>query len=190
MLRGSMIIASFLLPAAALAAGVDYNVTPLTQADVDLYLSIMRAAAQHNTHLTGDDKAAVEYAVNLQKHPPKEISGMPSATEMKQMERNAQLSGRAAELVSYDEVIARQRNVEARYDGIKSEVDQVYARATGMGLGSCGGADCGGTLTAAQVAMGKKTEATLKADEPLIKPHVGEIRALKHKIGGFMFGNL
>ncbi|MGN6514791.1 MAG: hypothetical protein ACTHLR_03005 [Rhizomicrobium sp.] len=188
MLRISVIAASLLLAVPALAGGIDYNVTPLTQADVDLYMSIMRAAAQHNTHLTGDDKAAVAYAVSLQKTPPKPRTGMPSAAEIKQMERNAQLAARSADLASYDEVIAKQRNVEARYDGIKSEVEQVYARSTGLGLASCGGDDCGGKLTAAQIAMGKKTEAALKADEPLVKPHVAEIKTLKRQIGGFMFG--
>lgn len=182
-------LASLAFAMPAFAAGVDYNVTPLTKADVDLYMDIMRAAAQHNTHLSGDDKAAVDYAVNLQKHPPKPVTGMPSAAQMKEMERDAQLSGRAAELASYDEVIAKQRNVEPRYDGIKNEVEQIYDRATGA-AGSCGGDDCGGTLTAAQIEMGKKTEAALKADEPLVKPHVAEIRTLKRQIGGFMFGNM
>jgi len=178
---------SFAVP--AFAAGVDYNVTPLTKADVDIYMEIMRAAAQHNTHLSAQDKAAVDYSISLQKHPPREISGMPNAAQMTQMERDAQLSARAAELASYDEVIAKQRNVETRYDGIKNQVEQIYDRATGA-AGSCGGDDCGGPMTAAQIQMGKRTEATLKADEPLVKPHIAEIRTLKHQIGGFMFSNM
>jgi hypothetical protein len=173
-------------------AGTDYTVTPLTQADVDLYMSVMRAAAQHNAHLTGDDKAAVAYFADLKKHPPQPISGdhMPTPAQMQQMERNAQLSARAAQLASYDDVVAKQRGVEDRYDGIKNEVDQAYARSTGTGLASCGGSDCGGALSAAQIERGKKSEAALKTDEPLVKPHVAEIKTLKKQIGGFMFENL
>jgi hypothetical protein len=175
---------------ATAAFGADYNITPLTQADVNLYLSIMRAAAAHNAHLTGDDKAAVDYMAYLRKNPPKPITAMPTPAQMKEMERNAALSGRAAELASYDEVIAKQRGVADRYDGIKNEVEQAYDRASGQGLASCGGSDCGGPMTAAQIARGKQTEAALKADEPLVKPHVAEIKTLKKQIGGFMFGNL
>jgi hypothetical protein len=170
-------------------AGVDYNVTPLTQGDVDLYMSILRAAAQHNAHLTGDDKAAVDYVVSLQKNPPKPITGMPTQAQMKEMERNAALASRAAILSGYDEEIAKQRNVKDRYDGIKNEVDQAYVLASGEGGADCGG-DCGGSLTAAQIERGKKTDAAIKADAPLVKPHVAEIKTLKKQIGGFMFGNM
>jgi hypothetical protein len=181
------VLAGGLFWAAGALAGTDYNVTPLTQADVDLYMSIMRAAAAHNAHLTGDDKAAVDYVANLQKHPPAPMATdhMPTPAQIQQMERNATLGSRAAQLASYDEEIARQRGVEERYDGIKNEAEQAYAQASGMGA-DCGG-DCGGTMTAAQIERGKKTDAAIKADKPLIVPHVAEIKTLKKQINGFMF---
>lgn len=187
-MRKALLLAGLISTAAW--AGTDYNVTPITQADMDLYMSIMRAAAQHNSHLTGDDKAAVDYTIGLRKNPPKPITGIPTPAQIKEMERNAMLGGRAAELASYDDVIAKQRGVADRYDGIKNEVEQAYDRVTGSGLASCGGSDCGGPMTAAQIARGKQTEAALKADEPLVKPHVAEIKTLKQQIGGFMFGNM
>jgi hypothetical protein len=176
-----------LFGAPAMAAGPDYGVTPLTKADVDFYLDILRAAAAHNAHLTGDDKAAVDLTIQWQKHPPQQPTGTPTPAQMQQMIRNSELAARAAELASYDEKIAEQRGVQARYDAIKNEAEQLVARAQGAGA-SCGGDDCGGSVTAAEIARGKQEEAALKADKPLIAPHIAEIAALKKQIGGFMFG--
>jgi len=176
-----------LFGAPAMAAGPDYGVTPLTQADVDFYLDILRAAAAHNAHLTGDDKAAVDLTIQMEKHPPPAPTGTPTPAQMQQMIRNSKLAARAAELASYDEQIAEQRGVQARYDAIKDEMESVVPMVTGMGA-SCGGGDCGGEATAAQIARGKQEEVILKADKPLIAPHVAEIAALKKQINGFMFG--
>ena len=38
-----------------------YDITPLTKADVDLYLSVMRPASAYVANPQGEDKAAVEY---------------------------------------------------------------------------------------------------------------------------------
>ena len=175
-----------LFGAPAIAAGPDYGVTPLTKADVDFYLDILRAAAAHNAHLTGDDQAAVALVVQMEKHPPAVPAGTPTPAQMQQMMRNAKLAARAAELASYDEQIAEQRGVQARYDAIKGEMEAEVAVAQGVGA-SCGG-DCGGSPTAAQIARGKQEEAALKADKSLVAPHIAEIAALKKQIGGFMFG--
>ncbi|HEY2071836.1 MAG TPA: hypothetical protein VGG48_19910 [Rhizomicrobium sp.] len=166
----------------------DYAVVPLTKADVDFYMDVMRAAAAHNAHLTGDDKAAVDLTVEMQKHPPKNASGMPTQAQMDEMTRRANLMARAAELASYDDKIAEQRGQSRRYEAVKNEVEQVMPQFTGMGA-SCGG-DCTppGGFSAAQLARAKKEQAAGDADKPLIKPHVAEITALKKQIGGFMFG--
>lgn len=183
-LMGSVFLAS----AAWGAAMPDYAVTPLTKADVDFYLDIMRAAAAHNAHLTGDDKAAVDFTIDMQKHPPKEPKGMPTQAEIATMTRNATLAARAAELATYDTKIAEQRGVSARYEAVKNEVESVMPQITGIG-GSCGG-DCTppGGFSAAVLARAKQEEAASKADKPLIAPHVAEIDTLKKQIGGFMFG--
>lgn len=165
----------------------NYAFVPLTKADVDFYMDILRAAAAHNAHLTGDDKAAVDFTIQMQKHPPAEPKGPMTQAFMDQMTRNAKLAARAAELATYDNKIAEQRGVPNRYEAVKNEVESVLAQLTGEGA-SCGGDDCGGSLTAADIARGKREEIASKADKPLIAPHVAEIKALKKQIGGFMFG--
>lgn len=92
----SVLIGSVFLATAAWGAAMPgYAVTPLTKADVDFYMDIMRAAAAHNAHLTGDDKAAVDFTIDMQKHPPKEPKGMPTQAEIATMTRNATLAARA-----------------------------------------------------------------------------------------------
>ena len=184
------VLAAPLFFAAALAGEApfpDYEVTPLTKADLDLYLGILHAAADHNAHLNGDDKAAVDLAIQIQKHPPPAITGMPTPAQMQQLTRNSNLLARGAELAMYDETIAKQRGIPKRYEAIKSELEPVVDLVRGM-TGSCGGNDCGPPPTAAQIARGKLIEAALRADKPLVAPHVAEIAALKKQIGGFMFG--
>ncbi|HEX3811073.1 MAG TPA: hypothetical protein VHW02_15365 [Rhizomicrobium sp.] len=179
------LVIALLMPVTAFAA-TDYEVTSLTQADIDFYLGIMRAAAAHNAHLTGDDKAAADQAIQWQKHPPSGLPSNPTPAQIQQMTHAAQLAARAAELASYDEKIAEQRGVTTRYDAIKDVVESVMVQISGMG-GSCGG-DCSppGGFTKAQLDRAKQEEAAENADKPLIKPHVAEIASLKMQIGGFM----
>jgi hypothetical protein len=166
----------------------DYDVVPLTKADVDFYMDILRAAAAHNAHLAGDDKAAVDFTIQMQKHPPPESKGPMTQADIDRMTRNANLAARAAELASYDDKIAEQRGVPKRYEAVKNEVETVLPAITGLGA-SCGG-DCSppGGFSAAVLAKAKKEEAAAKADKPLIAPHAAEIASLKKTIGGFMFG--
>jgi hypothetical protein len=186
----AFIFAGILSSSAALAEAPvpDYAVTPLTKADVDFYMDILRAAAAHNAHLTGDDKAAVDFTLDMQKHPPKEPKGPITQADMDRMTRNANLAARAAELASFDDKIAEQRGVPKRYEAVKNEIETVLPQITGEGA-SCGG-DCTppGGFSAAVLARAKKEEIAGKADLPLIKPHAAEIKALKKQIGGFMFG--
>jgi hypothetical protein len=156
-------------------------VVPLAKADVDFYMDILRAAAAHNAHLTGDDKAAVDASIQMQKSPPKNQTS-------DQMVRMANLMARAAELATYDDKIAEQRGVPKHYEAIKNEMESVLAQVTGEGA-SCGG-DCTppGGFSKTQLDRGKKEGDAAKADAPLVKPHVAEIKALKKQINGFMFG--
>lgn len=186
----SVVVGTLLAASAAFAGGVDYSITPLTQADVNFYMDIMRAAAQHNAHLSGDDKAAVDYVIGLEKHPPPPMAAnhVPSQAEIAEIMHRGQMAARAAQLATYDAEIAKQRGVSERYSGIKNEVESVYALASMTGA-SCGGNDCGGTITAAMMARGRQEDKTIVADRPVVAPHVAEIKALKQQIGGFMFGN-
>lgn len=181
------LVVGTLLAASAATAATDYAVTPLTKADVDFYMDIMRAAAQHNMHLTGDDKAAVDYVVGLEKHspPPMPSNQMPTQAQIAQIMKNGQMAARAAQLATYDVEIAKQRGVYERYSAINNEVTTVYALATMSGA-SCGG-NCGGNVvTAAMMARGNAQDKAILADKPLVAPHVAEIKALKQQISGFM----
>jgi hypothetical protein len=183
-LLGALIAA----PALAEPPFPDYEVTPLTKADVDFYLGILHAAADHNAHLSADDKAAVAFMIQMEKHPPPAPKGPLTQADIDQMTRNANLSARAAELGSYDLKIAEQRGVSKRYEAVSGKIESVMAQITGIG-GSCGG-DCTppGGFSAAVLARAKKEQAAADADKPLIQPHVAEIKSLKKQIGGFMFG--
>jgi hypothetical protein len=179
----ALVLAGILVSGAALAESpvLDYAVVPLAKADVDFYLDILRTAAAHNAHLIGDDKAAVTASIQMQKNPPKNQTP-------DQMVWMANLMARAAELASFDDKVAEQRGASKRYEAVKNEIETVLAEVTGEGA-SCGG-DCTppGGFSKAQLDRAKKEGDAAKADAPLVKPHVAEIKALKKQIGGFMFG--
>jgi hypothetical protein len=180
------VVAGILMMGAAAFADAplpNYAVTPLTQADVNFYLDIMRAAAQHNSHLTGDDKAAADYMINLHAHPykPPAPGQILSQAQMAELMRNGQLAQRALLLIVYDLEIAKERNVSARYAAVKTEMEQAYAMQTMIG-------DKAGAMTLALSLQGKPQVAALMADKALVAPHVAEITALKKQINGFMLG--
>lgn len=162
----------------------DYVHTPLTQADVNFYLDIMRTAAQHNSHMTGEDKAAADYVINLHAHPvkPPAPGQMPTAAQTAQLMHAMQYAQRAMVLMVYDMEVARQRNVTARYTAVKGAVERVYAVETVTPANA-------GAMKIALALQDKKQAEVLTADEPLIAPHVAEIKTLKTQINGFMFGH-
>ena len=181
----STMAASLLMGAAAFADAPvpDYVHTPLTQADVNFYLDIMRAAAQHNSHLSGDDKAAAAYIVNLHAHPPKpQAPGqMPTPAQIAEITRNVQYAQRAMVLVVYDMEIAQERKVIARYTAIKGAVERAYAVETVTAANA-------GAIKIALALQDKKQAEVLTADEALVGPHVAEIKTMKQQISGFLTG--
>jgi hypothetical protein len=182
----SAVVGTMMMGAAALADAPvpDYAVTPLSQGDVAFYLDIMRAAAQHNSHLSGDDKAAVDYIANLHAHPQKMPAPgqMPTAAQTAELMRSAQYSQRAMVLVVYDMEIANERHVTARYTAVKGAVERAYAIDTVSAANA-------GAIQLAVMAQDKKQAAALMADKSLIAPHVVEIKTLKTQINSFMFGH-
>ena len=161
----------------------DYAVTPLTKADLDLYMGILYAAADHNAHLTGADKEAYDFFMkNKNAPPPPPPNGMPSQAWLQQMEHRSQLLGHAGQLATYDVTIAKQRGIPKRYEALKNEIESVIITEVEGMTGECGDTDCGPKPSAAQIARAKAIDAALKADKPLIAPHAAEIRALQKKI--------
>ncbi len=82
---------------------------PLTQADVDLYLKVMRAAAERVKSLPAADREALRTFRRMTTTP----NQFPSAEDMAAMQR-------AGELVALDGVVARELGVARRYESITS----------------------------------------------------------------------
>jgi hypothetical protein len=182
-----------------------YDITPLTKADVDLYLSVMRPASAYVANLKGEDKAAVEYMHSNHgnpkipktpnfNHPPTqaEIAALQKAMDdyTKKSQKPQQYMARVATLSSYDEEIARQHHVEKQYDAVKDPIESAMAGIEGTG-GSCGGDDCAPTQhpTAAQLALWKKEEQVSKANVAFLRPYAPEIERLKKPLHDVMFSH-
>ena len=185
-----------------------YDVTPLTKADVDLYLSVLRPASAYVSNLKGEDKAAVDYVHSnhgnpKMPEPPKvpNFNHMPTQAELaalqkasddyqKKIQKPQQYMTRAATIGAYDEEIARQKHIEKQYDAVKDPIESAMAGITGEG-GSCGGDDCAPTQhpTAAQLALWKKEEQVGKANVAFLRPYAPEIQKLKKPLHDVMFGH-
>jgi len=186
-----------------------YEITPLTRADVDLYLSVMRPASAYVANLKGEDKAAVEYMHSNHGNPkmpeppkvpdfggqpptPVQLAAMQKAMDdyNKKIQMPQKYMTRAATLASYDDEIARQHHAEKQYDAVKDPIESAMAAITGQG-GSCGGDDCGPTEhpTAAQLALWKKEEDVAKANVAFLRPYAPEIMRLKKPLHDVMFAH-
>ena len=184
-----------ILPVRADAPPPKYDVTPLTQADVDFYLSIKRSGADCVLHASGQDKAALDlmrkYHGVLPAPAMPQINGTPTAAQMAEIQANmskisaqatynSQIMARAAALSSCDETIAQKRGVKPHYDEIRAAIEQAVPMFDAAGVASCGGNDCLTTKpTPAQLALWKKEDSVLQADRALLKPYAAEIRKLQ-----------
>ncbi len=169
----------------AMAAAPNYDMTPLTTADVSLCLSILREASDHAKHLTGADKDAValmqKYHGALPMPPALDTSkGLPApsviAAYRARIDRNGAIISRATAVSHYDEMIAQKRGVEDRYLAIREKLDEVIASG---GTGVVGEGDGPMKVSAADLALDRKSIAIDKADWVLIKPHRAEYLALR-----------
>lgn len=183
---------AFTLPALADAPPKKYDITPLTPADIDFYLSIKRAGADCVTHASGPDKDALDImrrnhgVLKIPAMP--EIKGNPTPAQLAdlqkhmgeisaQAERNGQIQARVAALSQCDETIAQKRGQKAHYEEVRGAVESAVPLSGAVG--SCD--DCAADLhpTAAQLALWKKEEAVQKANQALLAPHADEIRRLQ-----------
>jgi hypothetical protein len=183
-----------------------YDITPLTKADIDLYLSVMRPAAAYVQNPSPQDRAAIAYM--QQNHgnpkvpePPKvpQFSGPPTPAQMAALQKAmsdyeaktkqpTEYMTRVATLASYDDVIAKQKHVEAQYDAVRDPVESAITQYTGAGA-SCGGDDCGpANPTATQTALWKKEGEVTKANAAFLKPYAAEIIKLRKVLHDVMTG--
>lgn len=154
----------------------DYRTAPLTQADVDLYLGIMREAANQIAYATGDDKAALDFMKS------KRTGAMTPA--------QTKLFMRALQLSQLDDQIAEQKGVAEHYEAVREVIEGQVTADQGPAVGSCGGGGCGvpDKPTAQQTANKAKYDAERAADAKLIGPHKAEIAQLKKTMRTIMTG--
>lgn len=184
-----------------------YDITPLTKADMDLYLSVMRPASAYVANLKGEDRAAVEYMHSNHGDPkmleppkvpdfgnraptPAQLAAMQKAMDdyNKKSQLPQKYMARAAILASYDDEIARQHHVEKQYDAVRDPIESAMTGIEGTGA-SCGGNDCAPTEhpTAAQRALWNKEEQVGKANVAFLRPYAPEIEKLKKPLHDVMF---
>lgn len=174
-----------------------YEITPLTKADVDLYFSVMRPAVAYIQNAKGEDRAAIDYMKKNHGNPQfpaapnvSAINGMPTQAQMAEMnkemadytkktEKPREYMSRAMTLGNYDEEIAKQRHIAAKYDAVKDPIETGMDEITGA-VGDCGG-DCGPAIkpTAAQKALWKKEDDVVRANTAFLKPYAPEILKLR-----------
>jgi hypothetical protein len=161
-------------PAAKEGPVPNYDTTPMTQADVDLYISVMQAAADYIKNPSASDKAAMEFAKQVSK------GNAPSTVSPEQ----AQMLARAATLAQYDMEIANQRGISKRYEAIRGTVEGLVGMTA---CPTCSG-DGGGPATQQQKDQAAQADAAHKADLVLLQPHSDEIVTLQKQIRGVLMG--
>jgi hypothetical protein len=159
--------------AAEQAAAKTLKTTPLTEADIDLYLDIMRAAADKITNATGQDRAALDLMKQVNSG---KINGAMTPDQ-------AALLAHAAQLAQVDEQIAAQRGVQPRYDAIRGVIEGL------VGIQACTSCSGDGGTQAASAAQQQEwaaEEAVLKTDLAMLQPHSAEITSLQKQVRGVL----
>ena len=154
----------------------DYEFEPLTQADVDLYLGVMREAVVKFRQLPPADKAVLAQEVDYYKH--LKSGWHPAPTPQEQ-----ELFKRSDELHHLDDGVAKQKEVYERYAAVREAIEGM------VGPMKCGDSDCGQgpdeddpALRKKQIEDDKKRKAIIQQDLVLLKPHEAEILALATEI--------
>lgn len=142
---------------------------PLSQADVDLYLKVMRTAADRLAHLPPADRDALNAYRRM-------ISAGSSDQPISTADASAM--GRATELMSLDQSVAREMGVGPRYESIASRVEEL------MGPVADGGGDDPTTPEdrARLQALGDRLQQRDAKDAVAVRPHRAEILALQKKV--------
>ena len=159
-------------PAAKQGPVPNFDTTPLTPADVDLYIDVMTAAANYVKNPSANDRAAMDFAA--------QVTAGKVTTAISPAQ--AQMLARTAVLAQYDMEIAKQRGISARYEAIRGEVEGLVGM---MACPTCGGD--GGTTPVSQ-SQGDLTarQSAQKIDLSLLQPHSAEITSLQKQVRGIM----
>lgn len=165
-------------PAAADAAApsdtpadkTDWPLVPLTQADVQLYLSVMRAAAERVRHPTAEDIAAPGLVKSAELKMQQGHAEQVTAAEDKAIDLAGTLQGHA------DDLIVEGRHIDAqKYSHI---VDRVEEAIVPPQFDFVADGDPSSTPYV-PTAHDRAVEATKNANIKLLAPYRDEIRALQ-----------
>jgi hypothetical protein len=148
----------------------NFDTTPLTQADVDLYIDVMTAAANYVKNPSADDRAAMDFSAQVT------AGKVTTAVSPAQ----AQMLARTAVLAQYDMEIAKQRGISARYEVIRGAVEGLVGM---MACPTCGG-DGGTTPTSQTSSEQTARQSAQKIDLSLLQPHSAEIASLQKQVRG------
>ncbi len=153
---------------ASLELQTEQKLDPLTKADVDLYLKVMRAAADRVKASLPGDQAALEGA---QKIIARGASGkVPTTDDVKTLER--------ANLValSMDQIVAAEMKIDGRtYRGIAEAVESVVSNSTPAAAPGGGGTP---VPDHAPTPFEKRLSGVNAANKQFLAPHQGEIQRL------------
>ena len=154
----------------------DYEFEPLTQADVEMYLGILREAVVKFRQLPEADKAVLAQEVDYYKHLKSGWHPSPTAQEV-------QLFTRADELHHLDDGVAKQKGVYERYAAVREAIEGM------VGPMKCGDSDCGQgpdedepALRKKQIEDDAKRKVIIQQDLVLLKPYEAEILAMATEI--------
>lgn len=146
----------------------EQKLAPLTKEDLELYLKVMRAAAERAKHLTPADQAALDGAKRILAG---SASGRaPTRDDVKTLDR--------ANLVAMamDQVVAEEMKLDGRtYRGIVEAIESVVPnRASGAASGDGGAPAPDHTLTPLEKRLGDVNAA----NEKFLAPYREEIQQL------------
>jgi hypothetical protein len=147
---------------------IEQKLDPLTKEDVELYLKVMRAAAERVKNLTPADRAALDGAKRILAG---RASGrVPTPEDVKTLEQ--------ANLVatSMDQIVAGEMKLDGRgYRGIAEAVEAVVPNpVTGAASGNDGAPSRGHAPT----PLEKRLSNANSANEKFLAPHHDEIQQL------------
>jgi hypothetical protein len=153
---------------APLEQQTEQKLDPLTKQDVELYLKVMRAAADRVKASLPGDQAALEGARKIIE---RGASGkVPTTDDVKTLER--------ANLValSMDQIVAAEMKIDERaYRGIAEAVESVVSRSTPAAAIADGGTP---VPDHAQTPLEKRLSGVNAANKPFLAPYQGEIQRL------------
>lgn len=145
-------------------AGKAYEeLPPLTKDGIDLYLRVMRTAADRMKRLPPQDQALIKKMTNMNSWK----GGPPTSSEL----------DRYYQLTSMDETIAQEMGVSDAYQAARGKVTDQASICPAP----CGESE-GESGTPPESSMSTAEEKQLEAEQALVKPHLDEIRKLEAQV--------